>query len=184
MPSGAHEKRGPPKAHRGTHALALWMSLGNISEEGKARMPRQRHVLRWPRSLHGKASKAARAVPLSSPLTSCWKHLWGAEAQAFCLLRRGGCHGQERSPSTSLTVAGTRRMCVSSRHVPAEAAMISPGPRPPLAACSRFHTDEPRFPLGNRRMHAHLGRANITARFGGDCAHHHPGTVSVGKAFE
>lgn len=80
-------------------------------------MPRQRLVLKCPRSHHRKASHAAGAVALSSPDMSCWKHLWGAEAQAFCFSRRSGCHGQERSPSMALMVVGARSMCVSSRHV-------------------------------------------------------------------
>lgn len=81
----------------------LWMSLGNICEQGKERM--QRLVLKWLQSLHRKASQGVGMVTLSRPGTSCWKHLRGAEAQAFCFPKKAGCQGQEGWPSAALRVA-------------------------------------------------------------------------------
>lgn len=52
--------------------VKVWgTGLGNISEQGKERMPRQRLVWRRPQSLHGKVSRAAGMVSLSSPGTRC-----------------------------------------------------------------------------------------------------------------
>lgn len=67
--------RGDPKRPIKGNVLTLWVSLGNIYEQGKERMLRQRLVLRWPQNLQGKGSgDGVSAQPqheLLAVLTAC-----------------------------------------------------------------------------------------------------------------
>lgn len=135
LPLGAHSKRGPQKACQGTHALTLWMSLGNTSEQGKERMPRQRIVLRWPQSLHGKGERlpgqtgwCLRAAPAqaagSTYRVQMLKHFVFPGGQVVT-------DGRDCPAWLSWWLA----TCVSSRHVPADTTMTFLGPRPLLKDC-------------------------------------------------
>lgn len=141
----------------------LWMSLGNISERGKEMV--QRIVLKCLQSLHRKAPQGVGMVTLSRPGTSCWKHLWGAEAQAFCLPRNAGSQGQEGSPLTALRVAVPGQLC-GSGHVPADTTMTPPGLRPPL----REHC----LWLRPHRLILLSPRRQRDARSSRPCKHHSP----------
>lgn len=138
----------------------LCMSLGNISEQVKERM--QRIALKCLQSLPRKASQGMGMVTLSRTGTNWWKHIWGAEAQAFYLPMKAGCQGQEGSPSMALRVAVPGR-CVwqwafscMTRHSNDSSWPQASTQRPIPAAASHF-------PTGSKGMHTLLGHANITA---------------------
>lgn len=176
-----HNKRGPQKAHRGKHALTLWISLGNISEQGKERMPRQRLVLRWPQSLHGKASRAAGAVPLSSPGTSCWKHRGSSIlfSQEGRLSWTGGIT-QYGFHSGWCQVNVCEQQACSCRHRDDFSWPQASAQRPlPVAASMKT---KPTFPQEIKGCTLLLAM-QTSDHFEGDCTCHHPGMVPMGEVF-